>query len=117
MILSGEIILNVNAIIGLAGFVTALTVLVGVIRNWFKQTDKWDGYDKQITDMNASISDLKVEVNDSIQILRDEQYMQTRVLFAVLDGLHQLHCNGEVTKASNELNDYLNRTTHKKPEK
>ena len=97
-----EIILSANTIIGIAGLISAIGVLLGLIRNYFKQVDKWNGYDKKF--------DI---VFNEIQTLRDEQYMQTRVLMATLDGLHQLGCNGEVTIASNELNDYLNRMSHK----
>jgi hypothetical protein len=101
MILSGEITLNVNAIIGLAGLVTALSVLIGVIRNWFKQKDKWDGYDEKIQD-----------INESVQAMRDEQYVQIMTLYAVLDGLKQLNCNGKVTEAKNELDKFINEMAH-----
>lgn len=101
MILSGEITLNINAIIGLAGLVTALSVLIGVIRNWFKQKDKWDGYDEKIQG-----------INDSVQALRNEQYVQIMTLYAVLDGLKQLNCNGKVTEAKNELDKFINEMAH-----
>lgn len=97
-----EILINSNTIIGFAGCITAIGVLIGLVRNYFKQIDKWNGYDKDIHSINTQMQDL-----------RNEQYMQTKVLFAVLDGLHQLNCNGEVTKASGELSDYLNKTSHK----
>lgn len=96
-----EFVLNTNAVIGLSGLLTALTVLIGFIRNWFKQTDKWDGYDKQISDINASI-----------QNLQKEQYIQIKTLQATLDGLKQLGCNGKVTEAKHELDDYINRAKH-----
>lgn len=101
MILTGEITLNINAIIGLAGLCTALTVLCGVVRNTTKQLDKWNGYDEQIN-----------TINDSIKALQSEQYIQIEVLRAVLDGLHQLHCNGKVTEASNKLDGYINAKAH-----
>lgn len=97
-------ILNVNIIISCASLITALGIIFGCIKAYFKQTDKWNGYDIQIKG-----------IEDQIQDLRDEQLMQTHVLWATLDGLHQLGCNGEVTKASNELKEYLNIQTHKKP--
>lgn len=58
------------------------------------QVQKWDEYDKQIKD------------------IKKEQEMITMCMSAVLDGLHQLKCNGEVTKASNKLNEYLNAKAH-----
>lgn len=96
--------LDANLIISAASLITAIGVILGCIKAYFKQTDKWNGYDTQIKG-----------IEDQIQGLRDEQLMQTHVLWATLDGLHQLGCNGEVTKASNELKEYLNIQTHKKP--
>lgn len=96
MILTGEITLNVNAIIGLAGLLTALTVLFGFIHNTTKQIDKWNGYDKTIK-----------KINKSMAKLRNEQYVQITTLYAVLDGLKQLNCNGKVTEAKNELDTYI----------
>ena len=96
MLLTGEITLNINAIIGLAGLVTALTVLFGFIRTTTKQIDKWNSYDNTIK-----------KINKSMAKLRNEQYVQITTLYAVLDGLKQLNCNGKVTEAKNELDSYI----------
>lgn len=95
---------DVNTIISCASLITALGIIFGCVKAYFKQTDKWNGYDEQIKN-----------IEEQIQGLRDEQLMQTHVLWATLEGLHQLGCNGEVTQARNELNEYLNVQTHKKP--
>ena len=79
-------IINANMIISCASLITALGIIFGCIKAYFKQTDKWNGYDEQIKG-----------IEDQIQGLRDEQLMQTHVLWATLDGLHQLGCNGDVT--------------------
>lgn len=96
MILSGEITFNVNAIISLSGLVTALGVLFTFLHNTTKQIDKWNGYDKTIK-----------KINKSMAKLRNEQYVQITTLYAVLDGLKQLNCNGKVTEAKNELDKYI----------
>lgn len=96
-----EVVINANTIIGIAGLVSAIGVLIGLIRNYFKQIDKWNGYDETITNIGSDI-----------QTLRDEQYVQTKVLQATLDGLKQLGCNGKVTDAKNELDEYINRLSH-----
>ena len=94
----------ISIIISTASLMTAIGIIIGCLRAAFKQTDKWNGYDEQIKN-----------IEEQIQGLRDEQLMQTHVLWATLEGLHQLGCNGEVTQARNELNEYLNVQTHKKP--
>jgi len=96
-----EVVVNANTVIGIAGFITAVGVLVGVAKSWVQQLKKWNGYDQQISG-----------ISDEIQTLRDEQYVQTMVLQATLDGLKQLGCNGKVTEAKHELDDYINRLSH-----
>jgi len=96
MLLSGEITFNINVIIGLAGLITALGVLFTFLHNTTKQIDKWNGYDKTIK-----------KINKSMAKLRNEQYVQITTLYAVLDGLKQLNCNGKVTEAKNELDKYI----------
>lgn len=39
--------------------------------------------------------------------MREDVSMLLKTNFAVLDGLHQLNCNGNVTKALHEMQDYL----------
>lgn len=101
-----------NLIIGIAGLITALGVLVGLIKSYVKQIEKWNSYDKQIKDLNEKVIEKNDEVKDQVKSLKSEQYMQTRVLLAVLDGLHQQGCNGKVTQATEELTDFLNASSH-----
>lgn len=96
MVLASEITININSILAVAGLITSLGVIVGLLWAIFQTKKKWDDYGIQI------------------QTLRDEQYMQTRVLQATLDGLKQLGCNGKVTDAKNELDDYINKLSHGK---
>lgn len=97
-----QIDIIVKVIITLASLLTAAGVIFGVIKPLITALKKWNGYDQQITD-----------ISNEIQTLRTEQYVQTRVMLATLDGLHQLGCNGKVTEATEELNDYLNKLSHK----
>lgn len=96
-----DIIVNTNTIIGVAGLVTAIGVLIGTLYKGFTQISKWESYDKKIDEVKQETKDLKTE-----------QYVQTKVLLAVLDGLHQQGCNGKVTEATVELNDFLNKRAH-----
>lgn len=97
-----QIDIIVKVIITLASLLTAAGVIFGVIKPLITALKKWNGYDQQITD-----------ISNDIQTLRTEQYVQTRVMLATLDGLHQLGCNGKVTEATEELNDYINKLSHK----
>ena len=42
-----------------------------------------------------------------MQELRSNMIILTETMRAVLDGLHQLNCNGKVTEASEKLDAYL----------
>lgn len=89
-----EIVVNSNTIIGFAAFLTALGVIIGLVINIFRQFNKWNSYDEKI------------------KSIKEEQYLQLETLFAVLDGLHQMGCNGKTTEASQKLDDYLKRKAH-----
>ena len=49
---------------------------------------------------------------DEIQAIRDELCVLSYAMLASLDGLKQLHCNGEVTKAHEKLEKHLNQQAH-----
>lgn len=49
---------------------------------------------------------------EEIQAIRDELCVLSYAMLASLDGLKQLHCNGEVTKAHEKLERHLNRQAH-----
>lgn len=52
------------------------------------------------------------EVDKKLKDMESEQCMQTYVLEAVLDGLHQLGCNGKTTEASEKLSEFINKKAH-----
>ena len=107
-----SITITPNLIIGISGFVVAVGVLIGTVKSYYKQIEKWNGYDSQIKELNDKVVEKNNEVKEQIKTLKSEQYMQTRVLLAVLDGLHQQGCNGKVTGAIEELTDFLNKNSH-----
>lgn len=100
-----EFVVNANTIIGLAGLVSAVFAIVGIYNKGFKQVEKWESYD-------AKIEEVKQEVKTETKKLQDEQFMQTKVLLAVLEGLQQQGCNGNVTKAHSDLTQFLNERAH-----
>lgn len=84
---------------------------------------KCEAYEKEIFDTNARIEDahkyaiealeqIQADTDAKLQEIRAEQCMITYCMSAVLDGLHQLNCNGPVTEARNKLDKYLNKQAH-----
>ncbi|MBR5823715.1 MAG: hypothetical protein IKY67_06200 [Paludibacteraceae bacterium] len=56
---------------------------------------------------------LKQQCQDlEIRLIKDEMAQQNLVMLACLDGLIQLGANGEVTKAKNNFEKYLNGLAH-----
>lgn len=71
-------------------------------KNIQEERDKiYDRYDSQLTDIRNELAEN-----------RDELFLLTKCMRGVLDGLHQLNCNGKVTEASEELDAYLNKRAH-----
>lgn len=105
-------VVNANTVIGMAGLITAIGVLLGSLVKGYQQIDKWNGYDKKIAEIKDEVKATHSETKEEIKALKAEQYIQTKVLWATLDGLHQLGCNGKVTEATNELGEYLNKQAH-----
>ena len=94
-----------DIIIKIGGVITALTAIFGAIAlivKWFNKQNK------QTTD----IENLKTHHAEDIQELRDELCVLSYGMLAALDGLKQLNCNGEVTKAHDMLSKHLNKQAH-----
>lgn len=79
----GKILLSISAIIGA---ITAISVFVRKLYTIVKRFDK------------------KLETVDN---LKQENVLIIKSTFAICDGLHQLGCNGPVSKAKEELQDYI----------
>lgn len=93
--------ITINSILTFIGVILTLSAFVGVVVSAYKaitdahdRAQKWDEYDKQIKD------------------IKDEQCMLTYCMYATLDGLHQLGCNGKVTQAREDLQKYINKSAH-----
>lgn len=105
-----DIIIKVGAV------VTALTAIIGAIIfivKWFnkqnKQTDDIAALKKHHEEDMAATKEKEAR---DIQELRDELCVLSYGMLAALDGLKQLHCNGEVTKAHDMLSKHLNKQAH-----
>lgn len=90
-----NLILEVLGIlVALVGGYAAGKAIIKAINDKHDKEVKYENYGKEIKE------------------IKTEQYVLVNSMYAVLDGLHQLKCNGEVTKARNELGQYLNKTSH-----
>lgn len=106
MYIDWDVIIKVGAVI------TALTAILGVIVfivKWFNKQNKQTADIAELRKRHEE--DIKAE-NQDIQSIRDELCVLSYGMLAALDGLKQLHCNGEVTKAHEMLSKHLNKQAH-----
>lgn len=105
-----------NTLIILGSVVTAILTIGGVavavikwVLNQNKQSEDIDALKKKHDeDMAATKEQEKADV----QAIKDELCVLSYAMLAALDGLKQLHCNGEVTRAHDRLEKHLNQTAH-----
>lgn len=90
----GSILVICATLVALSGGVAVIISLVKNINNSHDRTQKWDGYDNDITQ------------------IRSELCMLTYCMMATLDGLEQLKCNGKVKEAREKLDKYMNQQAH-----
>lgn len=68
--------------------------------------------DKDNEELTKTIEENKIDSEAKMQELKIELFVQTECTRAILDGLHQLNCNGPVTKARELLDTYLSGSAH-----
>lgn len=84
-----------QTIITIASVITALGVIFGVVfavYRWYLKNEKQE---------------------ESIKEIKSEQSVLTKGVLACLKGLHEQGCNGPVTKAITEIEDFINKEAHK----
>jgi len=64
-------------------------------------------YDAKLAEMEERIDENHCDTEAKIQELRSEMLMLTKCMSAVLDGLKQLNCNGAVSEAKKNLDEFL----------
>ena len=119
--------ITINALLQLGGLIAAFwggyKVVMEVIhaitarhdkeQSWSKQREEMcEKYDKAVADLSKKIEENQIDVEAKIQEVRAEQEILTECMYATLDGLHQLGCNGKVTEARSMLDQYLIRRAH-----
>ena len=66
-----------------------------------------DDFNERIDTINEKIDENHTDTESKIQELNARMLILTRSVSAVLDGLKQQGCNGQVTKAKEELDAFL----------
>lgn len=92
-------------ILKIAAIITALSVIFGVIIGGYKMYDK-------LIDNNKELERRVTELEKQNQSINKESALIIYALGACLNGLHQQGCNGEVTKAIEKINKYINNAAH-----
>ena len=85
----------IGAIVTIGGFLFA-------IFKWFTKQEK----------PHKEIEELRHTHESDIEALKEELCVLNFATLATLDGLKQLGCNGEVTKAYNDLAKHINKQAH-----
>ena len=93
------------ALVSLVAGCTAIYKIVKFFNDWHDKIQKYDSYESKIENTHA-------DTEAKFQQIITEQYILTKSMLAVLEGLIEQGCNGPVTKAKNELEKYLNQQAH-----
>ena len=107
---------EMDFVIKLSAFAAAILALWGIIYAVIKWFQRQNQQTKDIADLKAlHIADMKAtkekEAAD-MQAIKDELCVLSYAMLASLDGLQQLHCNGNVTRAHEMLEKHLNQQAH-----
>lgn len=105
--------MNITVITAVISTILAMGGVCVAIIKWVvhqnRQTEEIEALKKK---HDADIAGTKRKETEDIQIIKDELCVLSYAMLASLDGLKQLHCNGEVTKAHDRLEKHLNQTAH-----
>lgn len=109
-------------IMGIWGFAKVIMEIAKSITARHDREQKWDEmsesldtarqsivlkYDSKLAEVEKKIDENHSETEAKLQQIGADMCMHTMVLNAVLDGLIQLNCNGNVTKAKHDLDEYM----------
>ena len=106
----------IDLIIKLSAFAAAVLALWGIAYAVIKWFQKQNQQTKDIAELKElherDIEEAKQKEAADMQTIKDELCVLSYAMLASLDGLQQLHCNGNVTKAHDRLEKHLNQQAH-----
>lgn len=101
-----EMLENAGHLIGVVvGIVSGIAAICGLIYAFAKWLQKQNQQSDEIARLR------QMHENDK-RIIEKELCVITDALFAVLDGLIQKGCNGNVSKAYKKMQDHINKSAH-----
>lgn len=108
--------ISVPTIITIGSVIVALVTIystIGKIHTWVEHQNEQDTRCKQVQEeQNKKIEAIQEETKQEIKKIRDEQCLLVYSSLACLKGLQQQGCNGEVTKAINDIEKHINKQAH-----
>lgn len=106
----------VDIILKILALVAAIGGFVGMVYAVFKWFHDQGKQSKDIAELKAlHVSDMeeaRQKETEDMQAIKDELCVLSYAMLASLDGLQQLKCNGNVTKAHTMLAKHLNQKAH-----
>lgn len=121
----------VAVVVAVWGGIKAVTEIVKAVNKQHDRAQKWDGleekmlqnlqverdkiyvrYDSKLEEMEKRIEENHDDIVAQNKELKDELYILTECMAAVLSGLREQGCNGPVSEASDMLNEYLRKRAH-----
>lgn len=102
--------ITIGQIVGAVGTLTVLASFFFGIYKFIKKVvlDKIENNTKDIEKLKEEVECLKSEVQDS----KEERLILLKGQLACLKGLKEQGCNGPVTKAIGDIEEYLMKKTH-----
>ena len=84
-----------------------------LVKNIQDERDKiYEKYDGKLEEMENKIDGNHADTEAKLQEVRAELLIITDCMAAVLDGLHQQGCNGKVSEARENLDQYMRNRAH-----
>lgn len=105
---------NTFIVIGsmVGSFLTIGGLAMAIIKWILKQNKQSEDIERLREQHNKDIEEAKKKESEDIQSIKDELCVISYAMLASLDGLMQLHCNGNVTKAHDRLEKHMNQQAH-----
>lgn len=105
-----DLIIKIAGLVGAVGVIWA--AIYGVIK-WFQKQEKQSSDIEALRELHVKdIEATRKKESEDLKAVKDELCILSYGMLAALDGLQQLHCNGNVTKAHDRLEKHLNQKAH-----